>query len=152
LFHFLALWEPDLSEPDWKIDKEDVNSAVHKAFNEYDVKLMWCDSSYYKADVDEWAKTYRNRVQDIPQSNSRIIPLAQQFLSDLVSKEIGHDGTSPALTRHVLNAVATEGGSYRKEKKKSPKKIDLLVCAVLANGARQQYNAKPKIKRRNIIL
>lgn len=152
VYKVLALWEPDLSEQDWKIDKEDVNSAVHKAFSEYDVKLMWCDSSYYKSDVDEWAKTYRNRVQDIPQSNSRIIPLAQQFLADLVSKEIGHDGKSPALTRHVLNAVATEGGSYRKEKKKSPKKIDLLVCAVLANGARHQYNSKPKIKRRNIIL
>ena len=152
VYKVLALWEPDLSQPDWHIDVSDVDAAVHKAFKEYDVKMMWCDSSYYKSNVEEWAKTYRNRVQDIPQSNSRIIPLAQQFLTDLVSKEIGHDGNSPALTRHVLNAVATEGGSYRKEKPKSPKKIDLLVCSVLANGARQQYNAKPKIKRRNIIL
>jgi phage terminase large subunit-like protein len=152
VYKVLALWEPDISEPDWHIDKSDVDAAVHKAFKDYDVKMMWCDSSYYKSDVDEWAKTYRNRVQDIPQSNSRIIPLAQQFLSDLVSKTIGHDGKSPALTRHVLNAVATEGGSYRKEKKKSPLKIDLLVCAVMANGARHAYNLKPKIKRRNIIL
>ena len=152
VYKVLALWEPDNTDPDWSIDKSDVNAVVHKAFNDYDVKFMWCDSSFYKSEVDEWAKIYRNRVQNIPQSNSRIIPLAQSFLSDIVNKEIFHDGNSPALTRHVLNAVATLGGSYKKEKPKSPKKIDLLVCAVLANGARHQYNAKPKIKRRNIIL
>jgi phage terminase large subunit-like protein len=151
LLKVISLWEPDPSDPDWAIDTMDVDAAVHKAFKDYDVKMLWCDPAYYRAQIEEWGKTYRNRVQIIPFSNSRIIPLAQQFLTDLISNEIKHDG-DPALTRHVKNAVATEGGSFRKEKAKSPRKIDLLVASVLANGARQQHNSKPKITRRNIIL
>ena len=151
LFKVLGLWEPDLTEPDWSIDISDVHAAVHKAFKDYDVKMLWGDPAFYYKDIDEWGKTYRNRVQALPFNNARSIPLAQQFISDLVAKEISHDG-NPALTRHALNAVATEGGAFRKEKKKSPRKIDLLVAAVLANGARNDYNAKPKIIRRNLIL
>ena len=80
-------------------------------------------------------------------------PMAQQFLADIVSGEIGHDG-NPTLSRHVLNAVATEAGSFRKEKKNSPRKIDLLACAVLANSARQATKERQKSTnpRKAIIL
>jgi len=79
--------------------------------------------------------------------------MAQQFLADLVSGEIGHDGDA-RLSRHVLNAVATEAGSFRKEKKNSPRKIDLLACAVLANGARQATKERQKstTSRKALIL
>jgi phage terminase large subunit-like protein len=78
-------------------------------------------------------------------------PLAQQFLADVVAGDLTHDGDK-RLTRHVLNAVATEAGSFRKEKKNSPRKIDLLACAVLANGARQAVAAKAKKPRRAVML
>jgi len=58
------------------------------------------------------------------------------------------------LLFHVLNAVATEAGSFRKEKKNSPRKIDLLACAVLANGARQATKERQKstAQRKAVIL
>lgn len=131
----MACWEPDHSDPEWTVDRADVNRAVEKMFENYNVKMLWCDPSFYEPDVLEWSKRWKKRVERIPPTNHRIAPLAQQFIADLVAKEIGGD-QDPRLERHVLNAVATEAGSFKKEKKNSPRKVDLLACAVLANGAR----------------
>lgn len=144
-----AVWEPDPQDPDWTVDRADVNAAIERLFRDYNVRMLWADPSFYEPDVLEWSKRWRNKVQRIPPTNSRIAPMAQQFIADLVANEIGHDG-DPRLERHVLNAVATEAGSFRKEKKNSPRKIDLLACAVMANGAR--HSAKPKTTRRAILL
>lgn len=130
-----AVWEPDANDPDWAVDRFEVNAAIERLFEKYDVLMLWADPSFYEPDVLEWSKRWRKRVERIPPTNHRIAPLSQQFLADLVAKEIGHNG-DVRLSRHVLNAVATEAGSFRKEKKNSPRKVDLLACAVLANGAR----------------
>lgn len=148
-FKVHAVWEPDIHDPDWVVDRGEVNKAIERLFSDYNVRMLWADPSFYEPDVLEWSKRWRSRVQRIPPTNGRMAPLAQQFLADIVAKEIGHDG-DPRLTRHVLNAVATESGSFKKEKKSSPRKVDLLACAVLANGAR--HSAKPKAKRRATVL
>jgi phage terminase large subunit-like protein len=148
----LACWEPDPQDPDWTVDRADVNAAIEKMFDKYNVRMLWCDPSFYEPDVLEWSKRWKKRVERIPPTNHRIAPMAQQFIADLVAKEIGHDG-DPTLQRHVLNAVATENGSFRKEKRGSPRKVDLLACAVLANGARHvMKDRKSSSTRRATIL
>jgi phage terminase large subunit-like protein len=148
----LAVWEPDHTDPDWTVDRHDVNRAVERMFENFNVVKMWCDPSFYEPDVLEWSKRWKNKVERIPPTNHRIAPMAQQFIADLIAKEIGGDG-DPRLTRHVLNAVATEAGSFKKEKKNSPRKIDLLACAVLANGARQATkDRRTSTTRRAVIL
>jgi phage terminase large subunit-like protein len=147
------VWEPDPTDPEWTVPRDEVNAAVDAVFAEYDVAMLWADPSFYEADVLEWSRKYRRRVLRIPPTNQRIVPLAQEFLSDLVAGIIGHaEPDGGALTRHVLNAVATEAGSFKKEKKHSPRKVDLLFCAVLANGARNAVLAKPKKKRSGGML
>lgn len=147
-----AVWEPDPQDPEWTVDRAEVNAAIQSLFENYQVKMLWCDPSFYEPDVLEWSKRWKNKVERIPPTNHRIAPMAQQFLADLVAKEIGHDG-DPRLQRHVLNAVATEAGSFKKEKKGSPRKVDLLACAVLANGARQATkDRKSSSTRRALIL
>lgn len=149
----LAAFEPDPTDPDWVVSRDDVNAAIEKMFENYDVQMLWADPSFYEPDVLAWSQRWRRRVERIPPTNHRMAPLSQQFVTDLVAKEIGHDGDS-RLTRHVLNAVATEAGSFRKEKKSSPRKVDLLACAILANGARNALNGKKRkpSSRRAIIL
>jgi phage terminase large subunit-like protein len=61
-------------------------------------------------------------------------PMAQEFLKLIVDNELGHDG-NPALMRHWANAIATDNGSFKKEKKNSPRKVDLLASSILASGA-----------------
>jgi phage terminase large subunit-like protein len=147
----MAVWEPDLTDPDWTVDRADVNAAVEKMFENYDVKMLWCDPSFYEPDVLEWSKRWKRRVERIPPTNHRMAPMAQQFLADVIAKEIGGDQDA-RLTRHVLNAVATEAGSFKKEKKASPRKVDLLACAVLANGARQGFKKKNSSIRRKVMI
>lgn len=146
-----AVWEPDPSDPEWTVSRDDVNAEIDRLFNEYDVRMLWCDPSFYEPDVLTWSQKWRRRVERIPPTNHRVAPMAQQFLADLVAKEIGHDGDA-RLQRHVLNAVATEAGSFRKEKKSSPRKVDLLACAVLANGARHATKDRAPKPRRATIL
>lgn len=146
-----AVWEPDPHNPDWTVDRDDVNAAIEKMFDYYDVQMLWADPSFYEPDVLTWSQTWKRRVERIPPTNQRMAPMAQQFIADLVAKEIGHN-SDPRLERHVLNAVATESGSFRKEKRNSPRKIDLLACAVLANGARHAMAGKPQGSRRAIVL
>jgi phage terminase large subunit-like protein len=146
-----AVWEPNAQDPDWVVDRADVNAEIERLFDTYDVKMLWADPSFYEPDVLEWSKRWRKRVERIPPTNHRVAPMAQQFIADLVAGDIGHDN-DPRLTRHVLNAVATEAGSFRKEKKASPRKVDLLACAVLANGARHATKERTPTTRRATIL
>jgi phage terminase large subunit-like protein len=147
----IAVWEPNLQDPDWTVDRAEVNAAVEAMFAKYNVKMLWADPSFYEPDVLDWSKKYRRRVERIPPTTQRMAPLAQQFVADLVANEIGGD-QDPRLERHVLNAVATESGSFRKEKKASPRKVDLLACAILANGARHATKDRQPNKQRAIIL
>lgn len=147
----LAVWEPDPNDPDWTVNRDEVNAAIERMFDEYDVRMLWCDPSFYEPDVLAWSQRWRRRVERIPPTNHRIAPMAQQFLADLVAKDISHDG-DPRLQRHVLNAVATEAGSFKKEKRHSPRKVDLLACAVLANGARHATKDRAPKPRRATIL
>lgn len=146
-----AVWEPDPSDPEWTVDRADVHAAVERMFNDYDVRMLWCDPSFYEPDVLEWSRRWKRRVERIPPTNHRMAPLAQQFVADVVDKAIGGDG-DPRLTRHVLNAVATESGSFRKEKKASPRKVDLLAAAILANGARLAAVPRSSQNRRALII
>jgi phage terminase large subunit-like protein len=146
-----AVWEPDHSDPDWTVDRADVNRAMELLFENYNVRMLWCDPSFYEPDVLEWSKRWKKRVERIPPTNHRIAPMAQQFIADLVAKEIGGD-QDPRLKRHCLNAVATEAGSFKKEKKASPRKVDLLACAVLANGARHATKDRKQITTRRATI
>lgn len=150
-FKVLAVWEPDPNDPEWTVSRDEVNAAIEKMFANYNVQMLWCDPSFYEPDVLEWSQKWRRRVERIPPTNHRMAPMAQQFIADLVAKEIGHDG-DPRLQRHVLNAVATESGSFRKEKRQSPRKVDLLACTILANGARHATRDRDTKPRRAIIL
>lgn len=146
-----AVWEPDPSDPEWTVDVSDVDAKVIEAFERFDVALMWGDPSFYEAQMADWAKRFRRRVERIPPSTRRMAPMSQQFLADLVAGSLGHDGDR-RLERHVLNAVAKDDGSFRKEKRGSPRKVDLLAAAVLANGARQMVLSKPARKGRVTVL
>lgn len=147
----VKVWEPDPTDREWTVPRDEVNSVVDRMFEDYEVQMLWCDPSFYEPDVLEWSRKWKRRVERIPPTNARIAPMAQQFLTDLVSGRVLHDG-DPALQRHVLNAVATEAGSFKKEKKHSPRKIDLLFCSVLANGALNAHKAAPVKTKSKVVV
>lgn len=131
----IALWEPNPNDPDYIIDRDEVVETIRETFHRYKVRKLWADPAYFEEPLKQLEKEFPRLVERIPQSNSRVIPMAKTFIADVIAGEIGHTN-DVRLTRHVMNAVEKEGGSYKKEKPKSPNKIDLLAASVLANGAR----------------
>lgn len=131
------VWE-NTGEKDWVVSKDEVKQAIDEIFRDYECVMLWADDSFWQGDLIEWSKEYPERVMKIPQSNTRIVPLAQRFTKDVVAQNFMHYGEE-ALTRHVRNAILNEHGSYSKDKKNSKHKIDLLVCLVLAWSARNYF-------------
>jgi len=57
-----------------------------------------------------------------------------RFYTAVVNQALSHDG-SPALARHLANATVREtpeGAIIVKDRRNSPRKIDLAIAAVLA--------------------
>lgn len=143
LIEILASWERDYTNPEWAVPRSEVLAAKKRIFEEYNVLKMWCDPAFFQSDVEQWVKESRRIVERIPQSNSRMIPMTQQLKIDVLSGSIFLNG-SPALASHFMNAVERENGKVTKDKSHSKRKIDFLVCAILANGARNQILNKGK--------
>lgn len=143
LLQIHKVWEPDHLDPDWSVPRDEVNSAVEDIFEIYDCKMLFADPSFFETDVADWENKHRRKVMRIPPTGARMAPMAKNFVADIASLTIGHQN-EPILTRHVLNAIADDYGSFKKEKRGSSRKIDLLAASVLANGARTAYLDKKR--------
>lgn len=137
LLEILDCWEKDYSDPNWVVPRDEVLAAQVRIFKEYDVVKMWCDPAFFQSDVDIWAKQNRGRVERIPQSNARMVPMTEQLKIDMLNGGVFH-GDDNRLRRHFMNAVQDDTGKVKKEKRGSKNKIDFVVCAILANGARNK--------------
>jgi hypothetical protein len=69
--------------------------------------------------------------------------MGDEFRSDIYLRQLKHDGNK-RFSEHINNAVLSVNGLPRKEKPNSPYKIDFLICAILANGARRELIDKEK--------
>lgn len=147
----LAKWEKNPEDPDWIVPREEVIAEQIRIFTEYDVVKMWCDPAFFQTDVEVWARQNRGVVERIPQSITRMGPMTSQFKIDIVSSEIWHNN-DPAFTSHAMNAIKRDSGTISKEKRNSKRKIDFIVCAILANGARNNVLKRGKKAVKPIIL
>ena len=149
LFVFVVgCWE-NPGRAGWRVPRGQVQEAVARAFDEYDVAAMLCDPPYWGAEIAEWTATYRDRVVEFPTfSRARMAPACTAFYSAVMEGSLSHDG-DPRLARHVSNAVVKESplGDYiTKADKDSPAKIDLAVAAVIAYHAAATDKRPPRSK------
>lgn len=151
LLEILAIWERDYSDPNWSVPREEVMAAQQRIFEEYQVKKMWCDPAFFQTDVEKWARQHRGKVERIPQSLTRMIPMIEQLKIDIISKEVGHGGDSK-LRQHFMNTVQDYRGKIEKDHRGSKRKIDATVCAVLASGARNKLLRRGRQAGRAIVL
>ena len=149
----IKAWHKDLNDPNWTVNREEVDAEMRELLSGkagYNVLRVYGDDSYFQTDFAQWATDFYPRVQKIPQSISRMLPMTQEFKADIAAEELTHSGQAD-LSEHVLNAVEGTSGLVKKERRGSSKKIDLLVCSILANGARRaikkEESRKPAKKR-----
>lgn len=143
--HVLGAWAKpeDDSSNEWTVPRYEVIAAIESAFAEFDVEMLYADPTFFRTDLEALAEKFPDRIKIIPQSRSRMAPMTNDFKLGITSGTIKHAGDK-RLTAHALNAVL-KNELLRKPAEKSPHKIDLLVCAVLAEGARQEVLAEKPV-------
>jgi phage terminase large subunit-like protein len=140
-------WQP--SEPGDEVDILDVEAALLGAGRRYNV--IEC-----AADPFRWARSLQVLfdeglpVCNFSQSASRMTPATARFSAAVATGALTHSGDE-RLTTHVLNAVVVSdarGTRVQKDSKRSPRKIDLAVAALMAlDRCSQSEDADKELQR-----
>lgn len=130
----VACWErpPDVHE--WRVDLDEVETAVRQAFTRWKVRHCVYDPRIYQQMFDRLAAE-GYAVEPMPQGIAMILA-AQRFYEAAKDRKLTHSG-DPRLARHVGNAVikaTPQGWRVQKETPNSPRKIDLAICAVMGHA------------------
>ena len=152
----------DKDAPRWEVNRELVDAAIHAAFKEYDVVAFFSDVALWESYVSDWSAAYGPRLKvragesnaiawDM-RSSHRAAKGNELFMRVVLDRKIIHGGARAsklnlALRRHMLNArrhETTQGLSFRKESKDSPKKVDGYAALVAAYSALDAYRQRGK--------
>jgi phage terminase large subunit-like protein len=133
----VGLWEKDLNNdgPEWRVDIGDVEDTIIKFFQDYPkTREIVCDPFRWQRSIEVLAEKGLPMVEYYSSSPRRMVPASQKFLEAVLDSQLTHNG-DPALSRHIENCIVKTdqlGPRIVKDKKFSPRKIDLAVCAVIA--------------------
>lgn len=150
----LYVWNPK-NYADGKIPTTEVDKAVAKTFERFDVVSFRADVKEFESYIDKWSAQYRKRLvvkasaghliaYDMRSKGKReFLVDCERFENAVIDGELKHDGNR-VLRQHILNARRRTSDTHDlvgigKESKDSSRKIDAAVTAVLAFGARQEY-------------
>lgn len=133
-----TIWNP-AEQPDHRITRAVVTSAVADLFGRFTVVRMYCDPPGWQSEVESWAREHGDE-HVIPWETYRPNPMAaalDRFVTDLTTGELTHDGC-PLTAAHVANAVKSgrKNDTYVLAKASRTQKIDAAMAAVLAHEAR----------------
>ena len=149
----LGVWEkPDgPAARNWRVPRDDVDRAVEEAFERFDVAELACDPFGWRTEIERWAQAYgQQQVLEFPTNqHKRMAPATERFYAAVRDRALTHDGEQ-ALSRHVLAAVVNptaSGETIRKDRRWSPRKIDLAVASVLALERATWHRARGRRKR-----
>lgn len=121
-----------------KIPRSEVIGTIERAFTEYNVSALYADPWWWRQEIQELAERLgEDRVIEYNTASvARMGPASDAFLAAAIKGELAHDGT-PALTAHMLNAVArrTAAGDVIARDARRPQDTDLAVAAILAYEA-----------------
>jgi phage terminase large subunit-like protein len=131
----VGCWERPEAARDWIVPRDAVDSAVQAAMARWKVRELLCDPPGWHREIDEWADRYAGAFTVMYPTNQRALMSAacSKFYTAVVNGQLTHDG-DPRLARHLTNAVVKEtpqGVLITKERKMSPRKIDLAVAAII---------------------
>lgn len=155
----VGLWEKD-DQPDWEVPEGEVSDRLAEAMATWDVWRMYGDPPYWESTMAAWQGQWgEKRVVEWHTNRRRPMAYAcRSFATAMRAGVLRHDG-DPDLRRHVGNAyredmpqIKDDDGRpmwrVRKERPRSPRKIDAAVAAILAWEARSDAVAAGAKRRR----
>jgi hypothetical protein len=142
----IGIWERPVHLPEWEVPVDEVDAAVSDAFERWHVCRMYCDPPKWEGWVSTWAGRWEKRVAEWWTNRRKPMAYAiRSYISAITAGEMSHSG-DPLFVQHVANArrmqtnlVDDEGQPLwilRKERPKSPDKIDGAMAGVLSWEAR----------------
>ena len=147
----LGHWEAPAGDPHWRTPVEDVKETIRNAAHRFTVREIAADPYRFEQSLMELAEEGLPIVEYPTNTPARMVPATTAFYEAVMEGHLSHDG-SPALTRHMANAILKEdarGGRITKDAKMSSKKIDLAVAAVVAHHraiAYREEEAEPEAR------
>ena len=121
-----------------KIPRDEVVATVLEAFSSYTVSAMYADPWWWRTEPQSLAQQLGEErvVEWNSASIARMGPATDAFMAAVLQGHLRHDGT-PALTAHMLNAVArrTAAGDVLARDARKPRDTDLAIAAILAHEA-----------------
>jgi len=126
----IAYWQPTKDEPVPVLDVEET------------IRLTCKDRQVVSivADAYRWTRSIQVLLQEgfpmleYPQSAARLMPATSLFYEAVANKTLTHDGHAE-LARHISHCVLktdARGTRVVKESKKSTRRIDLAMAAIMA--------------------
>jgi phage terminase large subunit-like protein len=129
----VRVWEkPADARPDWVVPIAEVDAAIRKAFDDYDVRELVYDPHIWRQVYDGLhAEGFPVVVK--PQGED-MVDAAQRTYEAVSQGLLSHDG-DPVLARHFGNCVGRQtamGVRVEKEDRSSTRWIDAAIAAVMA--------------------
>lgn len=159
----IMVWErpPKEIDPDWEINREEVDAYVHYCFRTFKPLAFYADVALWESYIDSWNDAYRSRLLIKAHAKSPIgwdmrggqakITYANEALMDSVfTGKFLHSGNR-ILRRHALNARRREnrwGTTFGKESRESPLKVDAYAATILAEMAARDLRESGQLQRR----
>ena len=133
----VGAWERPDGAHDWRVPRSEVDAAVHRTMGRYRVLELAADPPGWHREIEDWADRYGSTITFEFHTNAALMAGAvSRFYTAIVGGELSHDG-DPRLARHLKNARVREsrsGATIAKDRKDSPRKIDLAIAAIVAHS------------------
>jgi phage terminase large subunit-like protein len=141
LTQLLELWEAPAQGGEWRVHTGEVDAALARIMDRYEVVRGYFDPPLWQSEVENWVSEYgQPAVTPWFTKSSKMIHAVERFRTDLCAKNFSHvtmADLGPKLSAHVMNARTREvRGGYWLGKARDAAKIDAAIAAVLAYEAR----------------
>lgn len=168
----ISIWEQPANykgTDGWEVPADQVNAAIKKAFETYNVVGFYADPAKWEGNVAQWERAYGPKLKVKSTASqpvtwwmtgtrsNTVVRALEKFQNGVLDQELKHNG-DPTLARHVANARQYDtnaGIQIRKDHPNSPRKIDAAVAAVLAWQCRLDAISKgvgPRKKQRVVRI
>ena len=143
----VGAWE-NPGDKRWRVPRGEVASTVREAFAKWNVVELAADPWGWRSELEDWAQEHgTRRVLEWNTANARrMAPATDRMYQAVTTGRISHDG-DPRLVQHFQHCVAkstTLGDLVSKDKKNSPRKIDLAVASIVCLDRAAHHTKKKK--------
>jgi phage terminase large subunit-like protein len=131
--HLYRLWDAPEGSRDWRVPVVEVEDAIRAACLRWRVLEVAADPYRWQRSP-EVLDADGIPVSEFFQNAARMGPATARAYQLIVDQVLTHDG-DPRLARHVANAILkadSRGARLSKEHKDSTRRIDAVVCMVMA--------------------